>query len=402
MEKQEINLLHLAPRIPFPADDGGKIGIFNSLRYFKKFNISNTFVFFSDEEVRKDYLDELKKYADVYIFNHSTKNTALRIAKSLINNESIYITKHNSPEFIEFLKEIIKRKKINFTYADHTCMAYSLDILRKEIGLNYSIKLNNVEWMIWKRYADNIPFYNPKKYYIGIQSKLLKREEARLLKNSLVSFAITDNDFNRAKELAPENNLVMVPTGVNLDEWKIDESIIKNQNELIIATTYHWVHNIDAVRWFIENVMPALITKVPNIKFTMLGKNMPDWMRNLDKKNFNPVGYVDEIQTFLNKATIYVAPLFVGSGVRIKILEAMAMGLPVVATDISAEGIKAGENEGLFRANNPTDFANKIDFLLKNKDLRYELGQKARKFIELNHSWDTHTKIIIEEISKFI
>jgi glycosyltransferase involved in cell wall biosynthesis len=401
MEK-EINLLHLSPRIPYPPDDGGKISIYNSLKFFKKNNINNTFVFFDDSEVNPNYINELKKYCDIYIFNHSTKNSYTRIIKSIIKNESIYIKKHSTSNFIDFLVDLHTKKKFNFTYVEHTCMAYPAYQFSKITGIKYGLKLNNVEWMIWKRYADNLSILNPKKYYVAHQGNLLKKEEANLIKQSSVSFAITDSDYLRARDLSYDSNIVKVPIGINIQDMCPDFNSYRNIKELIIATTFNWVHNVDAIKWFIDKVMPLVINEIPDVMFTIIGKYQPEWIKNLDKKHYNPVGYVEKVQPYLNKAGIYIAPLFVGSGVRIKILEAMSMGLPVVATDISAEGIKAGDNEGLFRANNPNEFAERIIDLIRSENKLENLRIKAREFIMNNHSWDIHIKMLIDEMQKLI
>ncbi|HRT68575.1 MAG TPA: glycosyltransferase, partial [Bacteroidota bacterium] len=104
----------------------------------------------------------------------------------------------------------------------------------------------------------------------------------------------------------------------------------------------------------------------------------------------------------LQKATLYVAPLFVGAGVRVKILEAMATGLPVVATDIAAQGISAGKSQGIIRANSANETANAIIALLKNRQMLSTLGKSAADYIRANYNWQKNVKVILDEYQRLI
>jgi glycosyltransferase involved in cell wall biosynthesis len=259
------------------------------------------------------------------------------------------------------------------------------------------IRLHNVEWVIWQRYADNLPRFSPKRIFIQQQARLLKNAEKEFFKKADVNFTVSEKDKERALETSPGVNIVFAGLGVNTEEWKPDETLQRDNFELVLATTFAWIHNADGVEWFLKNVWPLLRKEIPQIHFTVIGKEPPAWMDSFKDQGVNVVGYVDKVQPYVNRATACIVPLFVGSGTRIKILEAMAMETPVIATKIAAEGILASEKEGLFIADNPEDFAAKIIELCKNPALQEKVGKAARTYIMNNHTWEVSASKMMSE-----
>jgi glycosyltransferase involved in cell wall biosynthesis len=253
--------------------------------------------------------------------------------------------------------------------------------------------------MIWERYAKSLCNFDPKKYYVASQAKKLKSREINFIKNADVSFPITENDKNTALEFAPNSNLVIATGGVNQAEF-LPKEVERKPLRLIIATTYSWVHNVNGLIWFMESVLPLVLKKFPEVEIELIGKNPPEIFKN--NRNIILTGYVDKVQSYLNSASIYIAPLFVGSGIRIKILEAMAMELPVIATSISAEGIFAKESDGLLISNDPEITATNVIRLLDNPSLCRDLGKNARKFVLQNFTWDRSVKIMYDEYMKLL
>ncbi len=396
-----MKILQLAPQFPFPYIDGGKISIANTFKYLSEMNCDITFFAFSDQNISKEYIKEAENYGQVIIYPYSTKNTAKRIFKSVLDSYPIYLRKHINSDICSFIDKVIEQNKFDFIHADHSSMAPLALYIKNKYNIPSSIRLHNVEYKIWQRYADNLPFYSPKKFYVNRQAKLLKNAEVEIYRQSDVCFSITNLDRQAALAISPDANVVNVNAGVNIDEWS-PQSTKKHINELIFASNFHWVHNVDAIDWFIENVMTELHNQFPEISLILLGKHLPERYSDFKNLGVNAVGFVPEIQSYMNKANIYIAPLFVGSGVRIKILEAMAMKLPVVASPVSAEGIEASTEDGLFIAKNKTEFIEMITMLLNNDDLRLNSGIKAREFILKNHSWKENISIIKEQYQKII
>lgn len=399
---KKIKILQLAPRFCFPDDDGGKIGIANIFKEFFEQGADVTFFSFSKEKIPHSAIEQAEKYGEVIIYNHSTENTALRIIASFLKRKSIYISKHSGKQVKRAIHEILKRTEFDIIHVDHSCMAplgiYARSIRKIPLGL----RLHNIEWLIWKRYADNLPYWRPKRVYVKQQAEELKNAEKKLYPKMDVCFTVTGKDKERAAALAPDANVVVASAGVDTAEWMPDDSIARNRYEMILATNYHWIHNVDAVRWFIHNVLPIVRKKIPEAALTLIGKNAPGWMNDYKDKGVNLMGYVSKVQPYHNRANVYIAPLFVGSGIRIKILEAMAMGLPVVATPVSAEGIAATSGDGLYIAAEAEEFARNIMDLLSNYDNARSAGKAARQFVLKEYSWKKNVGIMLDEYNKLL
>lgn len=430
----KIKILQLSPRFPYPTDDGGKIGIANIYSQFSQQGAEVTFFTFDDGSISNEALEQAEKFGKVVLFKHKTKNTTSKILLSLLKNEPLFIFKHRNKKIIKFLKELYLKNKFDVIHVDHSSMMPLGLILKKLKPAILGLRLHNIEWMIWQRYADTFGVRslelgvrsrelnllpenrkpktetpNPKhlmKYfkfkYISRQAKLLQKAESELYKQADICFAITEPDKKRALDLSPGANVIVASAGVNSEEWQPDLTVKKNPYEMILSTTYNWIHNIDAVKWFIEKVMPVIKTEIPEAILSLTGKNPPEWLNKLNGQNLNVLGYVPEVQPYLNRASVYIAPLFVGGGIRIKILEAMAMALPVVATSVSAEGIGAGEDEGLFIADSANDFAAKVVYLLKNDYFRKISGKNAGNFVKREYSWQKNVKIMLDKYFELI
>jgi len=395
-----MKILQLAPRVPFPLDDGGKIGIANIFYQFEKLGNEVKLIFFEEDE------DNNSKYIDnqqIIAIKHSTKNNIKIAVKSLSSLKSMYLYKHWNEETYQRIKKIAQEFQPDVVHCDHTAMASYGQKLKSELGIPFGLRLHNVEHLIWKRYSKNSDFGILKRIYAAIQAKLLKKEESALILDADCNFTITKEDSKLVKSFAPNAKIVIASAGVDTNFFQIDKSIVRNPFEMILATTYSWEPNIIGLMWFIENVMPLIKNQIPQASLTLLGKNAPNYLFNLKDKGINCLGYVDDVRPYLNSASIYISPLFVGGGIRIKILEAMAMGLTVISTKIGAEGIlKTANSEilaSLFVTDSPSEQAEKIISFMNNQQLLRDNEKHSFEFVENNFSWRTSTSNIIEAYS---
>lgn len=393
---KKLRILQLAPRFPFPEDDGGKIGIANIFKQFSKEHEVLLFAF-DDGKIIKSAKEEAKEFGEIYLCKHSTENTKFRIFYSIFKTEPLYLFKHYSKRVYDELLRIALKFKPNIIHADHTAMMPLAVKLKKELGIPLGQRLHNIEWMIWQRYADLLPKYHPIKIYINSQAHKLAEAEADYFSKFDVGFPITTNDLNIAKKMAPNAKLRLATAGVDTNKFTTDDKIKRNKYEIIIATVYSWRHNIDGLLWFIKKVFPLIQKEFKDTQLKLIGKNLNINLPELNQEGIQAIGYVDDVRLHLNKASVYIVPLFVGSGIRIKILEAMAMKLPVISTTIGAEGIKTNYENGLFIADEPEDFADAIIALFSSENSRDAIGEKAREFIINNYSWAKSVEIMLKE-----
>jgi len=395
-----MRILQLSQQFPFPEIDGGKIGIANIYKGLAKKAAKVTLLYYNDSIIDHKIIEEAKNYGNLIDINHSIKNTKFRILKSILDNKPIYLRKHFNNSLFKNVLNRIKNEKFDIIHADHSAMAELAIKLKKILNIPIGLRLHNIEWKIWHRYAEELKSGLKYKYILR-QARLLKKFEEELIKQFDVLFPITNIDLEYLKDLDPNLNLVMASAGVDVEKMKAIK-IEKNPFELIIATTYRWIHNTNGLIWFIEKVLPDLTKEIPEIKLTLIGKDIPDSLRKFQSQNVDAIGFVDSIIPYLSRASIYISPLFVGAGIRIKILEAMAMELPVVSTSIGAEGIFATEKDGLLIANNEYEFREQILKLIRNQNLRTQYGKNARNFIINNFTWDISVSKIYEAYKKLL
>ncbi len=397
-----MRILQLTPQFPFPPDDGGRIGIANIYYQFLEQGNEVEMVCMSRFTIEKSQIEKYRKNGNISIIQMDTKNTKFRVFSHFLKNKSLYIEKQYSPSLADKIEKLVDIYSIDVIHADHSNMVRVALELSTKYKIPVGLRLHNIEYLIWKRFYDELSKFNPKRIFIGQQYRLLKKLESEFINDSDVSFAITKEDKNRAIDISPNANIVIASAGVDIDEWEPDIEVEKIPYSMVIATTFNWFHNVNAVQWFLENVQPKLFSRFPDLKLSIIGKNPPDKFGGYKKIGVDKLGYVDDVKPYMNQSKIYIAPLFVGGGIRIKILEAMSMGLPVIATDVSAEGIEATEAQGLIRANTIDEYVTQIIKLFNDDKLRKELGRKARNFIQDKHTWKLNVKIMIEEYSKLV
>ncbi|MCX7879857.1 MAG: glycosyltransferase family 4 protein [Ignavibacteria bacterium] len=395
-----MKILQISPQFPYPLDSGGKIGIYNITRTLSSFGAKVTLVAFSSKEIPNEHIAHFEEFCTLRLLRHSTSNTLPRIIKFFLLNKPILTEKFFTRKSRNFFLELLPELDFDIVHLDHTSL-YSLgkwvqDLTKKPFGL----RLHNIEWIIWKRYLDEQIKYSPQWIFLNQQTKLLKEKEKEAIESAQVVFSCTDEDRNRAMELAKKSNIVTVSPGIDLNKWKPDRTAKRNPKEIVFATTFGWVHNLNGLRWFLEKVFPIVRKEVPDVVLTIIGKDAPNSLKNFT--NVSLVGYVDSVQPYYNRANLAISPLFVGSGIRVKILEAMAMELPVVSTIVGKEGITATEENGLFASDNPEEFATYVVQLIKNYDYARYKGEQARKYISENHSVENNIKIIFLEYKKIL
>jgi glycosyltransferase involved in cell wall biosynthesis len=157
--------------------------------------------------------------------------------------------------------------------------------------------------------------------------------------------------------------------------------------EVDYVGSFDWQPNVDAAFWFVEKVWPIVVARLPNAHLSLVGKNPPPYLEKLAGPSITLTGRVDSIQDYVSKAECCVVPLWIGSGMRYKILEAFALGKAVVSTTLGAEGIEITDGRDILLRNDPESFASAVIEILENPELRDRLGSNARKLVEERYSW---------------
>lgn len=404
--KRDKKILFIMPRLPFPAVSGRKTSLYHYCKILSELGfylIVAAFLEKGDDPAEKPkFIDELivlpKPAAGKKIFN-ILKNSIIR--KKYPMQVSLYW----SDEVKHIIDGIMQQKKPDIAIADMVrTTEYIRDVqafriadlddrislryqrqLRADLsGLNpYGAYLNTLPSMLQK-----IMLWQPiKKYVIENEIKLLQKYELEISRACDKTVLVAKNEADTLNSELKKDKAISVPIGVDTEYFKPQESLSSNPYIAFLGAL-NVAHNEDAVRHFIKNIFPYILDKMPNAVFKVIGGGASEKLLAMRSKNIVFTGRVDDVRTELASCRVFICPMTFGSGIKTKILEAMAMGLPIVTTAIGAENIDAAGGKDWFIEDDPDKFADKVCFLLDNPDKGYEIGMRGRKYVESNWTWE--------------
>ena len=221
--------------------------------------------------------------------------------------------------------------------------------------------------------------------------------ERRIWSNFDVLIAVSENDKKYMNESASADNIFVIPNGIDVDHFQ-NQAAAKVPLSLIYTGQMGWYPNEDAVIYFVNKILPSIKKRVPDVQFLIVGGNATKRVRQLGKGNngIQITGHVNDILPYIDKAAVFVVPLRIGSGTRIKILEAFALGKPVISTSIGCEGLEVRDGENILIADEPNEFAKKTTTLLNDELFRKRLGDAGRKLVKEKYDWE----VISEKIGE--
>ncbi|MGB2645244.1 MAG: glycosyltransferase, partial [Candidatus Acidiferrum sp.] len=255
---------------------------------------------------------------------------------------------------------------------------------------------HNIEAVIWERHyqVSKNPIWKAVSYR---EFRLLERMERNYVSRAEHVLAVSENDRDFFLKYAPKDRMSVIPTGVDVDYFSPGQG--EEEPESIVFTgSMDWTANEDGIVFFIEKVMPPVRERFPQAKLYVVGRRPTARLKRIgeSEKNVVVTGTVDDIRPYLARGSVYVVPLRVGGGTRIKIFEAMAAGKAVVSTTIGAEGLPVRTEENILLADEPETLAKSVIELLSDRVKRERIGENARKLVAENYSWKAVGKTLAD------
>lgn len=317
-----------------------------------------------------------------------------RIVDWLIRGRVDLVERLRHPEFRQELNEMLQRHSFDAIQMEGLEMtAYLPDLVATGIRLVYDA--HNAEAAL-QASAVKLTKQPVRRFYSQIQAQRLSRYETEL--SSLVDdvIAVSYEDAAKLKQLVPDTNIRVIPNAIDVNAYAA-ERVEPPVTTLVYSGKMDYRPNVDAVLWFYRSIWPRILSHDPQVLWQIVGSSPDSDVISLaDEDNIEVTGTVKEILPFLASSTVYVAPIRMGSGTRLKLLEAMAAGCAIVATPLAASGL-TGAGDAFLLAETKDEFATKTIELLSDSQLREKLGHAARKIVTQQFDW-SHVAPMIRAI----
>jgi glycosyltransferase involved in cell wall biosynthesis len=397
MKDGRFKILFLAQICPYPPTNGGAIKSYNILKHLgSKHQVTLLTFVRSDSEVAS--LEHLRAFCSEIDFCKITRSAfenCRNAVRSLVSAKPFIILRDLQPEMVSKVHNALQWQP-DLVYVDHLQMfQYVPEGLQCPVVLDN----HNVEWLIIRRFAStSMPIHQ--RFFASIEWRKLRKYEICACRRADLVITVTENDRNiLIANGVPAWKVVSLPIGVHVSSLQPVE-LARSDRKITTFGTMSWPPNVDSVVYFARMIYPRIKRCIPGVQFNVIGKNPPSKVLSLARKDFSikVLGYVEELCSAVIGTAAFVVPLRIGSGMRVKILDAMAMGLPVVTTSIGCEGIDLKPGEHALVVDSPSEFAEAVVYLIQNYEARVRLGKSGRAFVEQHHSWPS----ILEQLDRSI
>jgi glycosyltransferase involved in cell wall biosynthesis len=377
-----MKILQVCSKIPYPSKDGGSIAM--NILTEGLIACGNQVSVMAMRTPKSDIKDEVidpsyrkrTNYRAVFV-NTSVKPLPAFI--HLFSGKSYNITRFYSKRFENTLKNLLTTEHFDIVQLETLWVTPYVETIRKYSRAKVVFRSHNVEHIIWKRLAE-VATHPLKKWYLKLLANRLKKYEISMLNKYDGIASITELDALKFKELGCTIPVVHIPFGITLSHYTCTGS--PAFPSLFHIGAMDWMPNEEAIRWFLKKIWPEIHLKYPDLNLYLAGRNMPPWLLELKMKNVQVLGEVQNAVEFINSKSIMIVPLQSGGGMRIKIIEGMALEKTIISTTIGAEGIACQNKVNILIADTEKEFEQAIDLCMANKKLSETIGKNARLLVE--------------------
>ena len=376
-------LLFLVHRIPFPPNKGDKVRSFHLLEFLaSRYRVHlGTFVDSPDDLVHVARLREYcasSKVAEI--------RPALARARSVVGlwtGEPLTLRYYRDRTLRRWVREVIGEQRIAKAVVFSSAMAPYVSGLP---DLRVVVDFVDVDSDKWRQYADHTR--PPLSWLYRVEGRRLQAAEADIARWARVCLLATQAEESLLQSFAPWARSAVIPNGIDLAYYE-PVAAPAAQPVVMFTGAMDYLPNIDAVCHFCADILPRVRREIPETRFYIVGLNpSPDVLRLASMPGVTVTGRVPDVRPYYARAAVCVAPLRIGRGIQNKVLQGMAMGLPLVASPLAARGLEAQPGRHLEVADDAAEFATRLVRLLKSPADRRALGRNGRAFVEANYGWE--------------
>jgi polysaccharide biosynthesis protein PslH len=405
-----MKILFITPQLPYPPDKGATIRTFALMKGLRQLGHEIHLLSFIRSEDDLTWLPQMRPYyTQVSTVVAPTRTALTRLRNLVLSPLPDMAWRLPSVAFSARLNELLRAQSFDIVQAESIEVAqYAVQMVNgRQNGRQNGHKRPlvvfddlNAEYVLQKR-AFEIDRRSPRKWlkalYSWLQWQRLRSYETRVCTTVDSVLAVSDADAEAIATVDGRINIHVVPNGVDCTFFSQivppaeypPQLKITHMASIVFTGTMDFRPNVDAVVWFCRDILPLIKKQAFHVHFYIVGKNPPAEVRALAGPAVTVTGYVSDIRPYIANSQVYVVPMRIGSGTKLKVLEAMAMRIPVVSTPIGAEGIDVSPGEDILLGATPAEFARQVVYLLDTAAERQRLASNARRLVEEKYDWTT-------------
>ena len=373
-----------------PPDIGGKIRSYSILKELAKTHEVTLFSFYAahSNDVHSGLNGMFDRVVNLPLPIATNRGIGelASFAGNIFSSWPHTVSKYCRPEVKARMRELLASQNFDVIICDFVIAAAAIPW---EVACPKVIFTHNVEALIWKRHFEvsRNPVWKMASW--GEYQKMIRFEKYFLNKSEHV-LTVSEADRDFFSDFTDRSKMTVISTGVDTDYFRTD-SVTEQPNTLVFTGSMDWMPNEDGVLYFLRSILPLIRREIPDLSFTIVGRKPSEKVRAsaASEPGVHVTGTVDDIRPYVREGSVYVVPLRIGSGTRLKIFEAMSMGKAIVSTTLGAEGLPISDGSDISLADSPEEFSRKVCLLLRDPQERRRLGSAARQLVEQNYSWSS-------------
>lgn len=374
-----MRILQLCNKPPFPPKDGGCIAMHNITRGLldagHEVKVMTIFTHKHDLEL-ENLSEEYIASTDIEGVFVDTKVNLVDAFSSLITQDSYNVSRFFSADFDMKLTRLLRKKNFDIIHLESLFMTPYIGTIRRLSKAKIVLRSHNLEYIIWERVASGTKNL-AKRAYLKYLSKKLKEYELSVIHDVDGIASISMSDERKYRDLGVQRPLINIPFGIDLKNYT-PQPYSRGKVTLFHIGSMDWRPNLEGILWFIEDVWPQLHTAHPELELHLAGRGLSEDMLPEKMKKVMIHGEVEDAREFMADHSIMIVPLLSAGGIRVKIIEGMALGKAIVSTSIGAEGIDYSDGKNLVLADDANSFAAAIAALVSQPSEIQQIGQHAR------------------------
>jgi len=397
-----MNILFLSTRSPYPLISGHSLRTYHILKGAAERHQVRLLTFVQLEGERNpENVSHLQSFcSSVYQFDIPADSSRIRFGAALafncLSTLPFVAQKYDTTQMRKKIRELVGSEKFDLIHVDMLPLTAYLNEFRTipKVLVNHNVE--SLRLYRWFQTESN-PI---KKLYLGMQYRKLRRYEIRAMGQYDVCVVVSEEDKAILESMGVKNKIFVVPNGTDTEHFKPSQQEVEENS--IIWLGHMDVHtNRDAALYFWREIFPLIRKSLPQARMAFVGTSPPKEITKAAKtdKNVTSTGFVDDIRPHVTEAAVFVVPIRIGSGTRLKILDAMGMGKAIVSTSVGCEGLNVADGQNILIGDSPIVFADKVISVLRDEELRKNLETKARS-LALEYDWK-HQSAIQEEAYQY-